>query len=139
MMTPLDNLIESVLNNLDTQGTWQISRDDILDILGLDIRDVYRLIASSTDPLVKFETSLYSQSDAGALISLLECFGYDRASQIFWCAGLWIPYGIQVELQETLIDEIIAERSQHRIEYDIFLSIFDNVSSFPRSLDVYLE
>jgi len=138
-MTPLDDLIKYILNNLDTQGSWQISRDDILNLLGLHIQDVYKLMVSSTDPLVKFSISSYSQNDAGALISLLECFGYDQAPQSFWRAGLWIPYRIQVELQESLIDEITSVRSQHKIKYDTFLSIFDNVSSFHRSLDVYLE
>ena len=137
--TSMDKLIEVILKKLDAQGNWQISRNDILDLLGLEIQDVYKRIVSSTDPMVDFKFSSYSQNDVGSLISLLECFGYNEAPQTFWRAGLWIPYPIQVELQEILIDEIAADRTKHKIDYDAFLSIFDHVSSFPRSIDVYLE
>ena len=73
-MTSLDILIEAILNKSDTHGTWHISREDILEILSLDIRDVYHLIVASTNPLVSFRTSEYSQNDVGALICLLEEF-----------------------------------------------------------------
>lgn len=138
-MNPLDNLTQSLLSILDTHGEWQIFRDDILDLLGLDIRDVYSRIIASKDPMVDFRTSIYSNDNVGALICLLECFGYKEAPQTFWERGLWIPYEIQVELQEILIEEVKAIKSQHQIDYDTFLSIFDSVSGFSRSLDVYLE
>ena len=138
-MTLLDILIKAIINKLDDHGSWKTSRDEILELLELDIRDVYRLITESQNPLVSFSTSTFDQNSTGALICLLECFGYDSAPQLFWQAGLWIPYTIQVELQASLIDEISASKSRRKIEYESFLSIFDNFSSLPRSFEIYLE
>lgn len=138
-MTALDKLSDSILNELKVRGTWQFSRDDILELLGLEIQDVYVRIISSPDPLVDFKTSTYSQNDAGALISLLECLGFDEAPEHFWQAGLWLPYEVQVELQAQILDEIAIAKAKHKIEYDTYLSIFDSVSNFHRSLEIYLE
>lgn len=138
-MTALEKLSDSILKELKTRGTWQYSRDEILELIGLNIQDVYVQIVSSANPLVDFKTSSFSQNDTGALISLLECLGFKEAPEHFWQAGLWLPYEVQVELQEHLLDEISVVRSQHKIEYETYLSMFDSVSNFHHSLDIYLE
>lgn len=138
-MTNLNNLIDTILCRIDSSGNWHISRDEILESLNLQITDVYSSMVTSKNPLVKFGTSSYSDKDTGALICLLECFGYKGAPAEFWKSGLWIPYEIQIELQGSLIESISIAISRHKILYDSFLSIFDNFRSLPRSLDIYLE
>lgn len=138
-MKVLDKLSDAILKEQKAQGTWQFSRDEILALLGLEIQDVYGQIISSPDPLVDFKTSSFTQNDSGALISLLECLGFKEAPEHFWQSGLWIPYEIQVELQEYLLDEIGVVRSKHKIGYETYLSIYDSVSNFHRSLEIYLE
>lgn len=138
-MKPLEYLIKALLKRQDTEGCWQISRDEILEILDLDIRDVYVQIIRSENPLVDFGTSEFSEKDSGALISLLECLGYEKAPDIFSKMGLWIPYSIQVDLLAALIDEITSARNSHTIEFENFLSIFDRFGNFQRSLEIYLE
>ncbi|MBB6480402.1 J domain-containing protein [Spirochaeta isovalerica] len=135
-LSELTNYIISISNE---NGHWQISRDRILELLDLDMTDVYRQIVSSTNPLVSFSISQFTHNDAGALISLLETIGLDKAPEAFWNAGLWIPFAVQTDLQSFLIEQIWEERNNHLIEYESFLSIFDRFGNFHRSIDIYLE
>ncbi|MBI9104536.1 MAG: J domain-containing protein [Spirochaetales bacterium] len=136
-MKNLDKLTADIVEQLEARGSWSLSRDRILDLLETDIRDVYGLITSSPDPLVSFKTSHFSARDAGELVSLLECLGFSEAPETLWKAGIWIPYEIQIELQELLLHEVVTARKNHSVDYDTFLVIFDHYSKFIRALQVY--
>lgn len=132
------NLINS-LSERWNHGAWEISRDELFILLDIELRDAYRQMASCSDPVVDYHIISYNSENAGALVSLLECLGYSDAPRLFWEAGLWVPYEIQVELQELLVEKIVGARNSHDINFHTFLSMFDSFGNFVRSLDCYLE
>jgi len=138
-MNSLDNLCTEITEQLESREEWSLTRDRVLELLGLDILDVYGLITGSTDTLVSFRTAEYSSMEPGVLVSLLECLRFPDAPKAFWKAGIWIPYEIQIELQEALLDEVVTARKSHSIEFDTFLAIFDHYSKFIRALQVYTD
>lgn len=138
-MDRLKQLIELIQETSSGRGSWKISRDEVLEALNLDIRDVYSRIVLSQNPLVDYATSEFTERDAGALISLLECLGFEEAPEQFNRSGLWVPYATQVDLLSALIDEVNVVREKHIIDYEGFLSIFDHFRNFHRSLEIYLD
>jgi len=54
MIKALDNLTTVFSGQLEAGGEWSLIREQILQYIEVDIREVYRLITSSTDPLVRF-------------------------------------------------------------------------------------
>ncbi len=138
-MDSLDDLTASITEKLISQGEWILSRDEVLELVNADICDVYGLIAGSSNPIVSFSTAEYSSQEPGVLVSLLECLGFRDAPLKFWKAGIWIPYEIQIELQEELLKQIVEARDGHKPAFDTFLDIFDHYSQFIRSLQVYTE
>ena len=138
-MNSADKLIREIKSLIDPRGNWKISRDRVLDLLGMKIQDAYPLMAASRDPLVDFSTSEYGRENTGVLISLMECLGFKNAPEDFWRAGLWIPYEVQVELQESLIRKISSAIGTHEIDYDTFLAMFDVFPRFLRAANCYLE
>lgn len=105
----------------------------------MELEDFYTRIEQSRSPLVNFATHEYGHTNIGSLITLLEDIGYDDAPRIFWEAGLFIPYDIQIELQETVIELVSREKSLHSIDFMSFESMFNTFGNFPSALDVYLD
>lgn len=138
-MNALNNLTSSITEKLKKDGEWSLSRDEVLGLLNADIRDVYGLICGSSNPLVSFQTAEYSSHESGVLVTFLECLGYQDAPLYLWKAGIWIPYEIQLELQEELLEQVAAARKSHIPSFDEFLDIFDHYSNYIRSLQVYAE
>ncbi|AHC14414.1 hypothetical protein L21SP2_0996 [Salinispira pacifica] len=124
---------------MDLRGRWKIHRDDIMDALEMELEDFYTRIERSRSPLVNFATHEYGHENIGSLITLLEDIGYTEAPRVFWEAGLFIPYDIQIELQETVIELVSREKSLHSIDFLSFESMFNTFGNFPGALDVYLD
>jgi len=120
-------------------GSWEITRDKIQDILGLDITDIYRAVHKENNRIINFHKELYSESESGALISLLETLGYQGVEKAFCQRGLHLSALNLGELQEDFLFYVQNASEWHTLDYQTFLDIYDYQKNFHLAYPLYIE
>ncbi|WP_028974751.1 J domain-containing protein [Spirochaeta cellobiosiphila] len=138
MVNKLKNLVH-LLTERGIDGHWKIKKDEIFNILDLDIRQVYQDIHRSKTPLLNFHKELYKDKDSGTLISLLETLGYFQAERLFVQKGLHLGYDDIITLQEDFLKEIQTATEIHTMDFYTFLNMYDHSKNFHLAYPLYIE
>jgi hypothetical protein len=136
----MENLIRELVRQADAQdGSWTITRDMILDILEIDIREAYSRITKGGNVKLLEERSRFTSAQNGDLVGFLEDLGYSDAGGEFMRAGLWISVELQIEMQRLCIDRISDMRIIHQVQYQTFADMFQEYPRLPVAQQRYLD
>lgn len=137
-------IIDAVRTQLAERGRWELSADEVRELLGLDHATFYRRLyeaAVSGHALVDVSatTARYDDETVGELVSVLELFVGSEAQRALEEAGIFLSHEARFEITRRTLRRGAEAARAHSIERDTFAAMLDRLGSYRRARGAYLD
>ena len=139
-MQELTALVKRLTQLVDGSGSWGISSEDVLVLLGVNPVLFWRSVHAVRDR-IGFADAIdgWSQDTAGDLVTVLERIHGNRAEEALTRAGLFIPWSLGVGLIEELLFRARRLAAAHEVRSDELEAMLRHTGSVRAAVEIYLD
>jgi hypothetical protein len=136
----LTALVKRLTQLVDDSGSWSISSEEVLVLLGVNAVLFWRSVHAVRDR-IGFADAIdgWSQDTAGDLVTVLERVYGNRAEEAFTRAGLFIPWSLGVGLIEELLFRARRLAAAHEARSDELEAMLRHTGSVRGAIEIYLD
>jgi hypothetical protein len=136
----LTALAERLTELIDDSGSWGISSEEVLGLLGVDPVVFWRAVHGVRDR-IGFADAIdgWSQDTVGDLVTVLESIFGHRAEEALTKAGLFIPWSLGVGLIEELLFRARRLAAAHEVRADELEAMLRHTGSVRGAVEIYLD
>jgi hypothetical protein len=134
-------VISVIRDRYEASGTWRISSDELIEMIGVSRADYYRTLYQTSELVVPISgvTGDFSAREPGALVTVLELFFGRVAEERISGQGIFLPHSLRVDLLDGFLARAAQTVSEHTYQEAEFADMLRAFGRYDRAMEVYLQ